>query len=532
MPEDKSSRRARDFIALLGIALAIVLPRAPVLSSDFPLIDGGLFYAMAQDIQVAKFSLPYWTSYNQAALPFAYPPLALYLAALIDRLGRWSLLDLLRWLPFLFNLLAIPATYRLARIILGPGSEATHAVIVFALLPEGFRWYLMGGGLTRAPGFLFAAMALTELALVYRHPSTRHLIFSALFAGLTVLSHPQMTWFLAVSAIIFFVALGRSRTAIRNSLLATGGAVIISAPWWIIVLTRHGPDVFLAATDHGWPVYTGLLRLLLTVSTGEPFLPILLMMALLGAVVSRRTEHGWIAAWWVALFALDTWLPEIVATVPLALLAGIGLTRGLDSVFCLMRPIPDDPLKPSPWRSRTWRWSQIAILTYALLAALYFGTLVLEPLSAGEQQAMAWVAQNIPPDSKFLVLSGDRWGDDRSGEWFPALTGRTSIATVQGSEWLGDCQFDRRRRSADELRKCVSEDAACVESWMSEMAVQVTHLYVAKRQPIRVSNHGSADPPELDDCCFSLRTSLEQDFRYDIVYDGPDVSIYERRQTE
>jgi len=533
MTEDKTLRKkTRDFIILLSIAYAALLSRVPALSSTFPLIDGGMFYVMIRDIQAAQFALPVWSSYNQASIPFAYPPLELYLAAVIDLLGPWSLLDLLRWLPLLFNLLALPAIYRLARVILGPGRDPAHAVIVFALLPEGFRWYLMGGGLTRAPGFLFATIALTEIALIYRQPTTRHLILSALFAGLTMLSHPQMTWFLAVSAIIFFVKLGRSRMALRNSLLATAGAAILSAPWWIAVLTRHGPGVFLAVADHGWPAYSGLVRLLLRGGTSEPFFPILLAMSLAGAAVSRRTGHSWLIAWWVALFALDTWLPEIVATVPLALLAAIGLTRGLDSLFGLMRQMPDGQLAHSPSRSWTWHWSQIAVFAYALLAAMYFGMFALKPLSAGEQQAMAWVAQNTALDSKFLVLSGDRWGDDRSAEWFPALAGRASIATVQGSEWLGPDGFNRRWHAADKLRKCVVEDANCVEAWISEMDVRVTHLYVAKRQPLDVNDYGAVDHSELDDCCVGLRTSLERNSRYDIVYDGPDVSVYERRHTE
>jgi len=395
-------------------------------------------------------------------------------------------------------------------------------------LPESFRSYLMGGGITRAPGFLFAVLALGELASVYPQPRASHVILSALFAGLTILSHPLMTWFLAISAVVFFLALGRSRPALSNSLVAAGGAVALSAPWWITVLIRHGLDAFLAATNHGWPTYTGLLRLLLTGGTSEPFLPILLLMALLGGVVSRRTKHGWIVAWWVALFVFDTWLPEKLAIAPLALLAGLGLTAGLERLLSLMLDTADGKLEaPHPFPQEV-RWLRIGVLAYGLFAAMYAGALTLEPLSTGEQQAMQWAAQNTEPESCFLVLSGDMWSRDRSAEWFPALAERTSVATVQGSEWIGSGEFDRRRRAADEARKCVVENAACLESWIAETGAEVTDVYVAKRQPLRGSDYGAVGAVTLDDCCLSLRASLDGDLRYTTIYDGPDASIYKR----
>jgi len=57
---------------------------AITLRSDFPLNDGGLFFSMARDLKRAHYALPGEKSYNGADLPFAYPPLGIYLAALAD----------------------------------------------------------------------------------------------------------------------------------------------------------------------------------------------------------------------------------------------------------------------------------------------------------------------------------------------------------------------------------------------------------------------------------------------------------------
>ena len=54
---------------------------------DFPLNNGGLFYAMVRDIQRAHYHLPAFTSYNGAHIPFGYSPLGFYLAGVLNDRG-------------------------------------------------------------------------------------------------------------------------------------------------------------------------------------------------------------------------------------------------------------------------------------------------------------------------------------------------------------------------------------------------------------------------------------------------------------
>ena len=53
----------------------------PILASDFPINDGGIFFVMAGELSDAHLALPAETTYNNAHIPFAYPPLGLYVAA-------------------------------------------------------------------------------------------------------------------------------------------------------------------------------------------------------------------------------------------------------------------------------------------------------------------------------------------------------------------------------------------------------------------------------------------------------------------
>ena len=67
--------------------LAFIVRGRHVLLAGSPVNDGGMFATMSADIQRAGYALPAFTSYNGADIPFAYPPFALYLAALIEDLS-------------------------------------------------------------------------------------------------------------------------------------------------------------------------------------------------------------------------------------------------------------------------------------------------------------------------------------------------------------------------------------------------------------------------------------------------------------
>ena len=67
-------------LSALGLVVALlfgaIVRLTYVLGADFPLHDGGLFYAMARDVQQAGYAVPAYSSYNAAQVPFAYPHLA------------------------------------------------------------------------------------------------------------------------------------------------------------------------------------------------------------------------------------------------------------------------------------------------------------------------------------------------------------------------------------------------------------------------------------------------------------------------
>ncbi len=96
----------------------------------------------------------------------------------------------------------------------------------------------------------------------------------------------------------------------------------------------------------------------------------------------------------------------------------------------------------------------------------------------------------------------------------PALMGRMSVATVQGSEWLAGKRYDHQVRVHAWAQACAGQDAECTERWMVEAGTPFTHVYVPKLR--------------RGQCCGSLLGSLRQDPRYQLVYDGPGATIVAR----
>ncbi len=153
-----------------------------MLQSDLPLNDGGMFYVMTQNLIANGFHLPATTSYNHLNLPFAYPPLAFYLAGLLVKLTSWDLLDIIRILPAIFTILSIPAFFMLVRALVSNKFQVIFATMMFAFIPASFDWLIMGGWinpLTRL--FLLVNFADFYLQIVHPEPGEKYCLDGCLF---------------------------------------------------------------------------------------------------------------------------------------------------------------------------------------------------------------------------------------------------------------------------------------------------------------------------------------------------------------
>lgn len=539
LPPDREVRRRRLYTlaAAAAILLGVAVRSYLVLRADFPLNDGGLFYEMTQNLRAAGYLLPAKTSYNFAGLPFAYPPLSFYIAGLLADLTHLSLIDVFRLLPLAASGLTVYAFYRLARVMVRSREVAIVASVAFALIPRSYIWLIMGGGVARALGLLFALLALEQAWHVFHGGRHRNGVLTSLYCGLTILSHLETGWFLAVSIAVFWLAFGRSREGMIRAAMVAGGTLLVASPWWLSVLAMHGLSPFVAAQSTGGSILSSgsvrsgvLWALLRLVATSEPFYPLLGTLGLLGLLIALVTRRWLLPAWWLAIFLFDARAFPTFISVPMAMLAGVAIVDGLVPLVAQLSSSAATGGYPSRLRSdlptTPWACPAVVITLTVFVAYATAGAVTtkaglageggfLVPLSSAERAAMSWVSQDTPPDSRFLLITPNGWETDKESEWFPVLARRTSVATVQGYEWTSPDEFSQRVAAFEQAHLCGFRDASCLGAWSAEHDQPFTFVYIPR---------GASGQ-----CCTTLVSSLVIDPKYSLVYNGPGATIFERR---
>ena len=486
-------------------ALAAVVRIRPFVTTDWPINDGGMFVAAVDEITRNGYGLPDTLQYNGQAIPFAYPPLAFYAAAVASELTRISTTDAVRILPLLFSFLSVVAFHRLARQLSRDDRVVIAATVGFALVPASWIWMVMGGGLTRALGLTFCLLALANILIAFETRARRALVVAGILSGLALLTHIEFAWVLAFSAATFWLA-APTRARLR-SLVAIGAVgLAVALPWIAIVVARHGVGPFLAASQTG-QLIDPIEQLLAFRQSGEPNFPIFLALGLLGALLAFVSGPRMLLGWLVAIAFLDPRSWGTVSAAPLALLGARAAIEGIAPLLASHRRI-------------AVALAAVAIL-YLTHGALISNTSLLASVTPSEREAMSWVAANTPHDARFAVVSERGWADDRQAEWFPILAARVSVSTAQGAEWLPLGTFRERLRSIQTLEQCASSDADCLAAWASEFAVAYDYVFLPKyRAGVRLDGTDTW-------CCMGLRAALRFDPRFALVYDGPGATVFE-----
>jgi hypothetical protein len=445
-------------IVLFSAFLVWLLTRGPLMiGHDFPYNDGGMFAVMIEDLRNNGFRIPTYTTYNNAGIPFGYPPLAFYLGALISSLGV-SPIAILCWLPFFFNLLSVLAFASFAWQFWEKKSVALFSAILFPLLPATANWLISGGGLTRSIGFFWSMLAIRFLFLTFRDGNRRDMILAGVFAGLTFISHLESAVFVFLSTLVLsFQGRPWRERLIHLSIIATIAALIV-APWFLLVVSYHGLQPFISAMNSG-----GRLRSLFIfvasplMLTGE-FRPLVMVLWWIGTIIVLRRREFLLPAWIFVIVMLMWRTPQTQSTAQIALLAGLGLDK-------ILNP---SKLSKTPDFSSTQRINNLSIAMLIPSIVIVIGIIfarswqavpnkLLERVDKEHRTAMRWIRENISEDTDFLILGPRRspWWSDREAEWFPAIAKRRSILTTQGTEWLPNDVFNQRRMSAKRLGEAI-----------------------------------------------------------------------------
>ncbi|MBM3121068.1 MAG: hypothetical protein FJZ97_02645 [Chloroflexi bacterium] len=483
---------------------------------SFPAGYGGLYALMAEILARQPFPLPAQIPfYGPGGIPFAYPPLALYLAALFVGPLHVPMLGYLRWAPGVVCILTMAAVYLLGRQWTGDRLKAVVAVVIVFSAEIVYSYHGTASGSVRSVALLWTVLAayFSLRAYIQDRLWPVHAGLAGLCLALTALTHLTYAAFLVPGIVLMaFLAPGPRRALWRLRTMVIIGltGLLLAAPWWGTVMARYGPAVFInAAGTHGTgglladvganPL--GLLRAFLRwyANLGRTWWPGALSgLAILGFAYGLARRRWLIPAW-------------VTVTV-----AGLGQTDRFEILLCgLMagEALVDLARFVSGVAGRAALWGRNAVAGLAFLALALgpLGALGFRGIQWTEVELTAalvdtgrWIEGNTPPDSQYLYLGSSH----DVGEWLPYLTHRTPGISPWGAEWTG--KYDRERDRLGQLSACVSaKQVSCVEAFAGSAGLDVGLLIV---------------PVEEN----SPWVSLEQDASWQLAFDNRSWRVYAR----
>jgi hypothetical protein len=435
-------------MAAIGLVVAVWLRLAPLLV-EFPFGDGGLFWVMANDLRDNGFVPPDVTTYNTGDIPWVYPPMGIYLAALLG-----GDLDLFRILPAAWAIATLPAFWLLARALIGERG-ALVALLAYGLTVPAYSGLIAGGGVTRGPGLVLALLTMWTTV-------RGNVVGAGVFGGLTILAHPIAAFY----AVLASAALWATRGAKPRMLLAVPIALGIGVLWFGPMVARHGLDPLVAGLgSRELDLWENVVTLVASALNPPNLAFTIGLVGVFFAARQRRWDLlAWLAVSFLGVAVVDRWM-----VLPLAVLAGLAVDAALE--------------EPR-------RLASVALLAVAGVTVVT-GVLLVEPnetLTAEERATLDWVRAETPADSTFAVIG---YPVDRGFvEWFPAITGRENVTSWQGSEWVPGGA--NGRTNAQDLAACEESDClppvdylvlrrGCCEAIRSELLVEREGVYVQPR---------------------------------------------------
>lgn len=512
------SSRWTQFFLSVSVLFGAIVRFTPTVITGQPINDGGMFYVMIRDLLANRFLIPPYTTYNHLNIPFAYPPLSFYVGGLFSLLGI-PIIEIIRWLPPLVSTLSIIAFYWMAGLMLSSKTNAVLATMVYALIPRSFSWYVMGGGLSRSFGMLFLILSCASAWLLFLRKDSKYIILTILCGSGAILSHPETGIHAAAGCMLIWIFKGRNTRGIRDSILVALGIILLTSFWWGTVLFQHGFLPFQSALRTGG---NGSLSAVLGLGinlTEEPLFSLSIVFGIIGFVKQATHRNWFLLSWLVIPFIVEWRSATAIAILPLSILAGSGIADVI---------VPLIFKSNSKFGENLGDWTQFVSRNYLLQFALAFylfyafiGAFIYDYSLAHyiipEQglDAMKWIKNNSPDDSRFIVLTSrtDPFSDPTS-EWFPAITSRTSLNTVQGKEWLLGNGFIPYLDRLSRLHACLNGSVFCITQWAESQQFDVNYIYLEKHK---------------SDASASLLSQLEQDKNYVPIFENEGAVIFEQK---
>lgn len=430
-------------------------------------MGGAGLYALMSELVVAnRFALPSEVPfYGPGGIPFAYPPVAFYLAAFSTSLLNISIFDYLRYAPAVIGLLSAVAMYMLTKQITASKAKASVAAVLIATTPVLWHYHVIAAGMARGPAFLFSLLGLTFAYGVLQNTQGSNLFFASVFFGLTIATHLSYAVFFVLSLAVFVLVVPGhglpKRTLYGTSIVICG--LILSSPWWLTLIMRHGISVFYSpALTHGTMGFVELIAhqpwlLLRRFYWGIGGIP-LLILTLLGLVSCLRARRWFLPFWLIAAMIFLGEGQRFVETI--AVIVAVDYVVNCATPMAALLP-------KSNAKKACCHLLRLAAPTVLFVALSYanmmrFAISSQPELSTQMLETADWFQSNTPLDATYVFPSTS----DVKAEWMPYLLRRTSLAGPWGAEWTGTHVEEAKFFSA--LTNCARlQSLPCVEALAS-----------------------------------------------------------------
>ncbi len=351
---------------------------------------------MARELRLNGFILPAFTSYNNYNIPFAYPPLGLYVTGFLSALGIPEL-AIFHWLPIIVSCLSVVVFYLLANALLKDRPLAAVATMLFAMIPGSYDFQIMGGGVTRAFGAFFFGLAILAVYRLFEKPGWKYTLLAVVFCSLAVLSHPEIILATATSCALVWIFFGRTwkKTLLAGAVAA--GTLALTAPWWGTVLAQHGPAPFLSALNTG--AYKGLpFSALFEGFLAPSALFSLFGLLRLGGIAWCLWKKQFFPVAWVLLpYVVEPRSAAGIAAFPSALLMALCLTDAIPALVLRVRKALKRETATKDFTETSWMSVVLLVLMFGLFiaSALHDFSLANTSLKPPEPMLMMdWVTSN------------------------------------------------------------------------------------------------------------------------------------------
>jgi hypothetical protein len=423
---------------------------------SIPFRSGGLFLEFSRQILLHGYRLPpVIPFYSDGGIPFAYPPLPFYFEGFLLNFFPNSEFVIANVLPPTISMINLVLFYILTREYQLNKRGQLVALVAYATMPVAFISVIESAGLAEAFGSLALIMFAFILLRTYKKDTIQSYIASGLFLAICIVASPGSAYasipiFIVFAFVQLFYPNKQCKTRTFKLLIMTGFiALALSSPYWLTVINNHGIQLFVDSIKGQYAIRSNFFQELgnsliaFNISHGyyHFIFDVIIFYGCILAFIRRR--WGLLICWFI-LFSIPRegiWMMSI----PASILAGIG-ADGLYEALVEMKYLNK--------------------IQRSVLLGIFCIWIILNPLSSIQGfmsesarqswpnaiSAMYWVRENLPADSKLVVIT-----DSRIREWVPHLAQRTVLNVPQGLEWK-PVEQEIVLQFNDSIDRCLSLD--------------------------------------------------------------------------